>query len=119
MNLQFTLQFDNLGRTATTDDNGHIRNMIEQVLFTSPGERVNRPDFGCGLLQLVFEPNSNELAVTTQYLVQGALNRWLGDVIEVGEVDVRHYDSALIVSIAYTILRTQQRQIAQFTQNNL
>ena len=119
MNLQFTLQFDNLGRTATTDDNGHIRSMIEQVLFTSPGERVNRPDFGCGLLQLVFEPNSNELAVTTQYLVQGALNRWLGDVIEVGEVDVRHYDAALIVSIAYTILRTQQRQIAQFTQNNL
>ena len=119
MNLQFTLQFDNLGRTTTADDNGHIRNMIEQVLFTSPGERVNRPDFGCGLLQLVFQPNSNELAITTQYLVQGALNRWLGDVIEVEEVDVQHYDSTLVVAIAYTILRTQQRQVAQFTQNNL
>ena len=119
MNLKFTLQFDNIGRTGQTDENGHIRDMMEQVLFTSPGERVNRPDFGCGLLQLVFQPNSSELAITTQYLVQGSLNRWLGDLIEVGEVEVIQEDSVLQVTIVYTILRTQQRQLAQFTQNNL
>ncbi len=62
MNINFPLHFDGRGRTAFTDDPGHIRNMIEQFLFTNPGERVNRPDFGSGLLQLVFEPNSPELA---------------------------------------------------------
>lgn len=119
MQLKFTLEFDNLGRTADTDDSHHIRDMIEQVLFTSPGERVNRPDFGCGLLQLVFQPNSSELSIATQYLVQSSLNRWLGDVIEVLDVEVSHEDSALFVTVVYNILRTQQRQTAQFTQNNL
>ena len=115
MNLKFTYQFDNQGRTAETDDNTHIRDMIEQVLFTSPGERVNRPDFGSGLLQLVFQPNSSELATTTQFLVQGALKQWLGDLIDVSEVDVINEDSILQVTVVYTVLKTQERQLAQFT----
>ena len=115
MNLKFTYQFDNQGRTAETDDNTHIRDMIEQVLFTSPGERVNRPDFGSGLLQLVFQPNSSELATTTQFLVQGALKQWLGDLIDVSEVEVINEDSILQVTVVYTILKTQERQLAQFT----
>ena len=115
MNLKFTYQFDNQGRTAETDDNTHIRDMIEQVLFTSPGERVNRPDFGSGLLQLVFQPNSSELATTTQFLVQGALKQWLGDLIDVSEVEVINEDSILQVTIVYTVLKTQERQLAQFT----
>src|SRR5664279_820312 len=101
MNLKFTYQFDNLGRTAETDDNTHIRDMIEQVLFTSPGERVNRPDFGSGLLQLVFQPNSNELATTTQFLVQGALKQWLGELIDVNDVEVINEDSVLQVTVVY------------------
>jgi len=115
MNLKFTYQFDNNGRTAGTDDNSHIRDMIEQVLFTSPGERVNHPDFGSGLLQLVFQPNSSELVTTTQYLVQGALNQWLGDLIEVNDVEVIREDSLLQVTVVYTVLKNQQSQIAQFT----
>ena len=115
MNLKFTYQFDNQGRTAETDDNTHIRDMIEQVLFTSPGERVNRPDFGSGLLQLVFQPNSSELATTTQFLVQGALKQWLGDLIDVSEVEVINEDSILQVTVVYTVLKTQQRQLAKFT----
>ena len=115
MNLKFTYQFDNQGRTAETDDNTHIRDMIEQVLFTSPGERVNRPDFGSGLLQLVFQPNSSELATTTQFLVQGALKQWLGDLIDVSEVEVINEESILQVTVVYTILKTQERQLAQFT----
>lgn len=115
MNLKFTYQFDNQGRTAETGDNAHIKDMIEQVLFTSPGERVNRPDFGSGLLQLVFQPNSSELATTTQYLVQGALKQWLGDLIDVNDVEVISEDSLLQVTVVYTVLKTQERQIAQFT----
>ncbi len=64
MNILYPYQFDNTGGTASTDDDRHIRDMIEQVLFTAPGERVNRPDFGSGIMQLVFEPNSDELAIT-------------------------------------------------------
>ena len=115
MNLKFTYQFDNQGRTAETDDNTHIRDMIEQVLFTSPGERVNRPDFGSGLLQLVFQPNSSELATTTQFLVQGALKQWLGDLIDVSDVEVINEDSILQVTVVYTILKNQEPQLAQFT----
>jgi phage baseplate assembly protein W len=115
MQLNLTLDFDNRGQTAETDENRHIRDLIEQVLFTAPGERVNRPDFGSGLLQLVFQPNSDELAATTQFLVQGALKQWLGDVIDVNSVEVRNNDARLEVVIVYTVLRTQQLQRAQFT----
>ena len=83
MNVDYPYRFDARGRTAETDTSDHIRDMIEQVLFTSPGERVNRPDFGSGLLQLVFAPNSPELAATVQFTTQAALQRWLGDLIEV------------------------------------
>lgn len=113
MNIDFPLHFDDRGRTAETNDDNHIRDMIEQVLFTSPGERVNRPTFGSGLMQIVFQLNSNELATTTQFLVQGALQQWLGDLIEVNDVDVESDDSTLLVTIKYTVRRTQQQQVAQ------
>jgi phage baseplate assembly protein W len=116
MNIDFPFQFDNRGRTAAADDDAHIRDMIEQVLFTSPGERVNRPDFGSGLMQLVFAPNSNELAATTQLLVQGALQQWLGDLIEVNSVQVECKEETLQVKVEYTIRRSQQHKVAQFTQ---
>jgi hypothetical protein len=115
MNIKFPYQFDNKGNTAETDNNRHIRDLIEQVLFTAPGERVNHPDFGSGLLQLVFEPNSNELAITTQFLVQGALQQWLGDLIEVNDVQVVSRDSSLQVTVVYTVRRTQEQQVAQFS----
>jgi Bacteriophage baseplate protein W len=114
MNVDFPYAFDGRGRTSVIDDNGHIRDLIEQVLFTAPGERVNRPDFGCGLLRLVFAPNSDELAAATQFLVQASLQQWLGDLIEVNEIEVQNADSALFVTVAYTVRRTQERQLAQF-----
>lgn len=115
MHLQSSLQFDNQGRTATTDYNQHIRNLIEHVLFTSPGERVNRPNFGSGLLQSVFQPNSSQLATTTQFVVQGSLNQWLGSLIEVNEVDILNEDSRLEVTVVYTILKNKEQQVAQFS----
>jgi len=114
MNVDFPYRIDGRGRTAGTTYEDHIRDMVEEVLFTSPGERVNRPTFGCGLLQLVFAPNSDELAATTQYLVQGALQQWLGDLIQVNTVTVSNEDSTLQVTVSYTIRSTQQSQTAEF-----
>ena len=96
--------------------NDHIRQMIEQVLFTAPGERVNRPDFGCGLLQMVFAPNSGEVATATQFLVQGALQQALGDVIDLTNVAVSVSGSQLTVTVQYTVRNSQQQVVAQFTQ---
>ena len=115
MQIDFPYQFDERGSTAETDRDGHLRDLIEQVLFTAPGERVNRPTFGSGLMQLVFQPNSDELAATVQFLVQGALQQWLGDLIEVNGVQVTNEDSTIAVTVDYTVRRTQQRQIAQFS----
>jgi phage baseplate assembly protein W len=114
MNVAFPFHFDGRGRTAEAERSAHIREMIEQVLFTSPGERVNRPTFGCGLAQLVFVPNSDELAAATQYLVQGALQQWLGDLIQVEEVLVENNDSTLHIAVQYVGRRTQQREVARF-----
>ena len=112
MNIDFPYRFDGRGRTAETGDDEHIRDLIRQVLFTAPGERVNRPDFGSGLLQLVFAPNSDELAATTQFLAQGALQQWLGDLIEVRRIDVRAEDTRLEVTVEYVVRRTGQQRTA-------
>jgi phage baseplate assembly protein W len=112
--LEYPFHFDTRGRTAGATDDDHIRDLMEQVLFTVPGERVNRPTFGCGLMQLVFAPNSDELAAATQFLVQGALQQWLGEVIAVEAVQIEANDAALRVSIQYVIRRTQMRQTAEF-----
>ena len=113
--INYPFQIDGRGRVADTSYEEHIRQMIAQVLFTIPGERVNRPEFGCGLHQLIFEPNSDELAATSQFLVQGSLERWLGDLIEVEEVEVENDRARLVVTIVYAIRRTQQRQVAEFS----
>jgi len=119
MNLDYPFNFDQLGRTAETDDDAHIRDLIEQVIFTSPGERVNRPDFGSGVMQLVFAPNSEELAATTQFLIQGALQQLLGDLIEVEAAQVESQDATLRVTIQYVVRRNGQRQVAQFARGGL
>src|SRR5262249_25172558 len=111
MDIDFPLHFDGKGRTAESGYEGHIRDLIEQVLFTTPGERVNRPDFGSGLMQLVFAPNSDELSAATQFLVQGALQQWLGELIQVDVVQVESEDAELHVTVQYTLRRTQQPQM--------
>lgn len=116
INLNYPYLFSSHGRTATTDYESHIRDLIEQVLFTSPGERVNRPTFGSGLLQLVFAPNSVELAGTTQFLVQSSLQEWLGDLIQVVEVEVESIEERLNVTVNYLIRKTQQQRVDQFSQ---
>ncbi len=114
MNLFYPYQFDGRGRTAEAAEEAYIRGLIEQVLFTSPGERVMRPDFGSGLMQLVFAPNSPELAATTQFLVQGALQQWVGSLIALEAVEVEAVESALRVTVRYAIRRTGTSQVASF-----
>jgi uncharacterized protein len=114
MNIDYPFHFDNRGRTVSTTDDDHIRDMIEQFLFTNPGERVNRPDFGSGLLQLVFAPNSPELAATLQFTVQAGLQRWLGDLIEVQALEVTSEDSTLRVDLKYLVRRTQEIHVENF-----
>ena len=116
MNIDFPFHFDALGRTAETGTNDHIRDMIEQLLFTSPGERVNRPDFGCGLLQMVFAPNSPELAAAVQFTVQASLQQWLSDVVEIQSLEVTSEDSILRVELNYLVLRTAEQRTEVFVQ---
>ncbi len=112
--LDMPFGFDANGRTAVTEDPDHIRDMIKAVLFTAPGERVNRPDFGCGIRQLVFAPLSDTLTATTQHLVQGSLLRWLGDVILVESVEVEAVESTLYITVTYSVRATSERQSAVF-----
>src|SRR5262245_28364256 len=106
MDLDFPFHFDGRGRTAATGYEDHVRDMIEQLLLTSPGERVNRPEFGTGLLQLIYAPNSPELAAALQLTVQAALQRWLGDVIDVVRLEATSHDSTLRVELEYVVRRT-------------
>ena len=114
MNLAHPYRFDGRGRTADASEEAYIRGLIEQVLFTQPGERVMRPDFGSGLMQLVFAPSSPELAATVQFLVQGALQQWLGHLIALEAVDVEAVESALTVTVRYAIRRSGASQVATF-----
>lgn len=108
----FPYGVDGRGRTAVSGGERHVRDLVEQVLLTSPGERVMRPDFGGGLSRLVFEPGGPEAAATTQYLVQSALERCLGDVAAFERVEVVAEDSALRVTVAYRVLRTRAAEVA-------
>ena len=115
LDIHYPFFIDGRGRVAEADLDAHIRQLIEQVLFTGPGERVNRPDFGSEIQQLLFTPNSPELAAATQFLVQGALEQWLADVIQVETVEVESQDSRLAVTVQYVNRRSQERRLAEFT----
>jgi phage baseplate assembly protein W len=112
--IAFPLHFDGRGVTAMASDDDHVRDMIEQVLFTTPGERVNNPGFGCGLLQTPFEPNSIELQQTTEFLVRAAVSQTLGNLIDVQAIDVTRNDSMFSVTVQYVVRRSGQPQLATF-----
>ncbi len=118
-NLRYPYQIDGRGRTAEAGEEAYIRGLIEQVLFTMPGERVMRPDFGSGVMQLVFAPNSAELAASTQFLVQAALQQSLGNLIVLEAVEVTPDDSTLRVLVRYAIRRTGAGQVAEFAREGV
>lgn len=113
-NLHYPYQFDGCGRTKQADEEQFIRGLIEQLLFTSPGERLMRPDFGSGVMQLVFSPNSVELNATTQFMVQAALQQFLGNLIVVEGVETESVEVTVKITVRYTIRRTGAGQLAEF-----
>jgi len=114
MDIAFPFHVDGRGRSAQAAYARHVRDMIEQLVFTNPGERLNRPDFGSGLLQLIFAANSPELAATVQFALQSSLQRWLQDVIEVRALEVESSDSTLTVRVSYLILRSREEVVESF-----
>lgn len=113
MNVNFPFKFNGAGGTADPLAD-YLNQLVEQVLFTSPGERVNLPDFGSGVLQLVFAPTSPEIAAATQFTVQGALQKWLSGQIKVLSVAATSIDSTLSVTVTYTPLSTGVSQVQTF-----
>lgn len=113
--VDFPYHFDDRGRTASTGPDDHARALIEQLLFTAPGERVNRPEFGSGILQLVFSPNTPEIASALQFATQAALIQWLGDVIDVRDVRVQAEDATLRIEIDYALRRTGEMRTDTFS----
>jgi phage baseplate assembly protein W len=115
MNLNFPYQFDGRGRTQEANLQDYVTQLVEQVLFTSPGERVNMPDFGSGLLQLTFAPNSVQIAAATQFAVQGALQKWLSGYVTVQSVIASAQEAVLTVTVTYSPLNTDVTQVQTFT----
>jgi uncharacterized protein len=113
--IDFPFHFDSRGRTASADVKDHIRDMIEEFLFTSPGERVNRPDFGSGVMQMVFAPNSPELALALKHTVQAGLHRYLGDLIEIHALDVENADAELRVLVQYSIRSSGEQRTETYS----
>jgi phage baseplate assembly protein W len=115
MNVAYPWHFDSRGRTAMASDEEHCRQMLEQFLFTNPGERVNRPDFGSGMLQLIFAPNSPELAAALQFTMKAGIQKYLGDVISVQDLEVNALDSTLNITVRYSILPSGAVQVGEFS----
>lgn len=113
IHIDFPFHIDGRGRTAEADDAEYVRDLIAQVLFTSPGERLNRPDFGSGLLALTFAPNSDELAAAVRFAVEANLQRLLPEVVEPREVAVEADGATLRVAVRYLIRARGEERIAQ------
>lgn len=88
----------------------HVEQMMMQVLMTAPGERVNRPDFGCGVKRFVFSPMSEASASLVRIAIVDALDRWLGSVIDVDRVEVEFRQETLAVTIVYSLKVTGVRR---------
>lgn len=114
MQVDFPYHFDGRERTSETSEEDHIRDLIEQILFTNPGERVNRPQFGAGVYQLLFAPISDEQVATIEFMIRGALQQYLGQRIEVQDISAEGVDSAITITIAYRILRSDALSSASF-----
>ena len=112
--FDFPLTFDERGRSAVTDADDHVRDLIHLVLFTSPGERVNRPEFGCGVKQLLFAPLSDTLVAATEQLIHGALIRWLDPVISLEKVETTANEATLEIKISYVRRETGERREDMF-----
>ena len=115
VDVAFPYALDARGQTATSSSyDTHVRDLIEQVLFTDPGERINHPDFGSGVMRLVFAAAGEELLASTRLLLQANLQRWLGDLITVEALELSLQESVLAITLRYVVLATGQRRQDRF-----
>jgi Bacteriophage baseplate protein W len=110
MDIAYPFRINSRGRIATANYEDHIRDLIKQALFTMPGERVNRPDFGSELMEMTFNNLSDEVASTVQFLVQGSIQQWLGDLIKLEAVEIQSIDSRLHVTVSYVLRSSMDRR---------
>jgi phage baseplate assembly protein W len=110
IHLDFPFRFDARGQTAARDEAGYVRRLVELLLFTSPGERVNRPEFGGGVRPLVFSPNGPALEAALKFSLQANLQRWLGQLILVQEVAVEAREATLTILVRYAVRRTGEER---------
>ena len=116
MPLRFPYSIDRTGRSAQPDSSAeHVRELIEAVLFTAPGERVNRPTFGTGVRQLIFEPAGEQMQAAVGHLVRGALQQWLADYIEVHDVTVDAHESTVEITLVYVLRTSGETRTETFT----
>lgn len=116
MDVSFPFRIDATGRTAAVPDRAaHVRDMIEAVLFTAPGERVNRPDFGSGLQEMLFDANSDALVTAADFLIRSALQQHLGDVVTIESLAVVRDEGTLSVTLVYALVGTGERMTDTFT----
>ena len=111
--LGFPLRHDFAGRYADADE--HLKDLIAQVLFTLPGERVNLPEFGAGVQRLVFAPLTSEATHRTQLIVQAQLQRWLGERLQLEGVVVAEDDTRLAIEVHYVRIGAEDSHRARFT----
>ena len=103
--LQIPFRKGHAGGAAEIDDiDQHIKDKMIQVLFTIPGERVNLPEFGCRLRDLVFEGNNEVLASATRFTIFQSLTRWMGEEVEIENVKVFSEEETLYIQIFYSRL---------------
>jgi hypothetical protein len=119
MQIDYPWRYGARGRTAETNYDEHIRDMLELLIFTDPGERVNRPNYGSGVRQLVFAPNSPELAAALEFTMQAAIQRELGDLLSLEALEVSSEDASLRVLVRYIVLRSGARELALFERRDL
>jgi len=114
--LAYPYDVSGRGIPSTSDPNSHLEQLILQVLFTNPGERVNLPQFGAGIQRLLFSPSSDTLRTSTQFLISTSLSQWLGDRIDVQQVNVASepgFEEQVTIEVVYTVKATQQQQTMQ------
>jgi len=113
--LAYPLRKDNRGRIASSGYLGHVRELVELVLFTRPGERVNRPDFGTAIPETVFERPTQEVLANVQFVVQTSLQKFMSDVIFVESVAVEGVDNRIEIIIIYLVLPLKERVEERFS----
>ncbi|HZH03072.1 MAG TPA: GPW/gp25 family protein [Myxococcaceae bacterium] len=113
-NLHFPFQLGDRGVPLTANYLQTVRQQLEQLLFTVPGERVNRPRFGCGIQRLVFGSASPEAATAAEYVIKINIQEFMGELVKLDAVKVTAEDATLFVDILYTLRDTGEERAETF-----